>query len=480
MLTLLNLPDDGTYGITKVEAIDSIKYVHIERPPKPTYCPNCQARMHSKGIYVRTVNCPILQDTTRLILKVHERGWQCTNKECNHYMNETYPFLLPGSQSTDLTFFYVCEAMKDLNRTTASVAKQFNMSDTQVHDIFSAHVDLEALPLPEIISVDEVYMNINNRRKYAFVIMDFVTGEIIDIVEDRWKDTLERYFLSKTIEERKNVKYIISDAYKPYLDFPKEYFPNSISIIDSFHVVKYLITQLNSYIHSVMKKYRERDMKELEAKNHDTNRDCKTIKDSREVHLLKNYRWVLLKNMDEINYSYKIYYNKGLQMNVDTFRIEEMFLNLDKNFRELRELKEKYIDFNSGTYATNDEVKNKLDELIKEYRASSQSIFVDFALLLKRYKKQIIASFTTVQVQRKPKSEIIENYARLSNGPMESFNRKPKDYKRNARGSSNFHYTRNRILWATRRNPKYLSTPKTRKQIHSYSGKKRGSYNKNK
>ncbi len=49
-----------------------------------------------------------------------------------------------------------------------------------------------------------------------------------------------------------------------------------------------------------MKKYQDRDKKALEEKNHDTNRDNKTIKKSKEVILLQNYRWVMLKNRDEI------------------------------------------------------------------------------------------------------------------------------------------------------------------------------------
>ena len=61
---------------------------------------------------------------------------------------------------------------------------------------------------------------------------------------------------------------------------------------------------------------------------------------------------------------------------------------------------------------------------------------------------------------------------------MESFNRKPKDYKRNARGFSNFDYTRNRILWATRKKTPILAHPKSSTQIHSYEGKKRGPYKK--
>ncbi len=85
----------------------------------------------------------------------------------------------------------------------------------------------------------------------------------------------------------------------------------------------------------------------------------------------------------------------------------------------------------------------------------------------------IIKSFTTVACTRKTKKDQEDYYSRLSNGPMESFNRKPKDYKRNARGFSNFDYTRNRILWSTRNNPSVLAIPKTTKQIHSYHKKKK-------
>lgn len=56
---------------------------------------------------------------------------------------------------------------------------------------------------------------------------------------------------------------------------------------------------------------------------------------------------------------------------------------------------------------------------------------------------------------------------------MESFNRKPKDYKRNARGASNFDYTRNHILWAERKNPSILGISKSAEEIHSYSLKER-------
>ena len=43
--------------------------------------------------------------------------------------------------------------------------------------------------------------------------------------------------------------------------------------------------------------------------------------------------------------------------------------------------------------------------------------------------------------------------SRLSNGPIESLNRKVKDLKRLGRGFRNFEHFRNRFLFATRSNP---------------------------
>jgi hypothetical protein len=61
---------------------------------------------------------------------------------------------------------------------------------------------------------------------------------------------------------------------------------------------------------------------------------------------------------------------------------------------------------------------------------------------------------------------------------MEGFNSLPKDLKRESRGVNNFDYTRNRILWATRSNTSMLAVPRTRDEVHTYTGKKRGPYNK--
>ena len=104
--------------------------------------------MHSKGIYKRKIKHPVLQDGTCIIFIVSQRKWKCTN--CSTYVNEDFPFFQRYKQSSDITPLLVLEAMKDLDRSTASIARQFNLSDTQVHDLFTAYVDLPRLTLPEL------------------------------------------------------------------------------------------------------------------------------------------------------------------------------------------------------------------------------------------------------------------------------------------------------------------------------------------
>ena len=60
------------------------------------------------------------------------------------------------------------------------------------------------------------------------------------------------------------------------------------------------------------------------------------------------------------------------------------------------------------------------------------------------------------------------NERRLSNGPMEGYNRTPKDFKRNSRGLSNFEYVRSRLIWANRKNESILAIPKSKKEVYKF------------
>lgn len=479
IIKFLDLKDDDL-NIINIEIIDGCKYIHIQKQLKPIFCPICSQRMHSKGVYVRNVNYPILQNGYQLILAVHQRKWKCTNPVCNHMLNDEFTFVQKYKQSTNLTPYMILYDLKDLNKTAVDAARKYFVSDTYVHYTVLMYLDLPRLPLPEIISIDEVHMKYDKYNLYSLVIMDFITGDIIDILPNRLQETTAPYFLSIPLEERNNVKYLICDMYNPYINYTKSYFRQAEAIVDSFHVIQWLIQKINAYINDVKKAYQKRDDEKLKEENEKNNTDYQTAAVSTEVYLLNNYRWILLKNKDNIEYSTFRKYNRKLKRYVDTYDLEKEFLDLDKNFRLIRKEKERYIEFNSSPIRDEQIVTCKLEKFIDDYAKSEIELFRDFSDLLKKYKKEIINSFIEIPDESPKHKETTNKLRRLSNGSIEGFNRFPKDYKRNSRGVKNFEYTRNRILWSFRDNAHVLGIPKKKAEIYNHTDKERGKYKKNK
>lgn len=56
------------------------------------------------------------------------------------------------------------------------------------------YVNIKRLTLPEALCVDEVYINIKGIGKYALVLLDFKTGEIIDLISSRLQKDTNIYF----------------------------------------------------------------------------------------------------------------------------------------------------------------------------------------------------------------------------------------------------------------------------------------------
>lgn len=66
--------------------------------------------------------------------------------------------------------------------------------------------------------------------------------------------------------------------------------------------------------------------------------------------------------------------------------------------------------------------------------------------------------------------------SRLSNGPIESLNRIPKDMKRGARGYRNFEHIRQRFLFSTRSDSAVRAIPKSLDEVKFKTNIMRGPY----
>ena len=446
---LLNL-EDSDIIISDITIQGTTKTLTLETQPYSHFCPSCGFKMHSKGIKKRTIKHPILQDTYELILVLKQRRWKCTNPQCAYDISESFKFVNKRIRTTNATDMLIVDAYRNLMETSTSIANRFHVSDTHALEVFDRYVKMDRLPLTDAICIDEVFLDMDEHCKYALVIQDFHTGDPIDLLRSRRANITEPYFASIPIEERNTVKYLISDMYNPYISYVNKYFPYAVSVIDSFHVIQWITRLIDNYIRQLLKKFRQRD-RELEEQLSYENQRPVSLPPSDEVYLLQKYRWLILCSQANIKYHTDLRMDSHFHRLMNTFDYEDALFRIDPKLQEFRDLKEIYIQFNNRNAGFPLKAKEELNELIPMYKSSGHEIFQNFGELLEKYQDFIINSF--IMVEKNGAGKIYDS--RLSNGPIESINRKIKDLKRIGRGFRNFEHFRNRFLYATRQSPTF-------------------------
>jgi transposase len=444
---LLDL-EDSDIIISDIQIQGQTKTLTLETRPSAHFCPSCGFRMHSRGVKKRTIQHPILQDNYSLILILKQRRWRCTNPDCLYDTSENFKFVNKQRRTTNATDMLIVDAYRDLLETSASISKRFHVSDSHAHEVFDRYVKLDRLPLTDAISVDEVHLDMDDDCRYALVIQDFHTGDPIDLLRSRRTNVTEPYFVSIPSEERNQVKYLISDMYNPYISYVEKYFPNAVPVVDSFHVIQWITRMIDNYIRQLLKKFRQRDREYQERLSYEQQKPV-SIPQSDEVYLLQKYRWLILSNQANIRYHNDPRMDPHFHALMNTYDYEDALFRINPNLREFRVQKEAYIQFNTRNAGKPVEAKNELSNLILEFRKSRHEMFRDFASLLEKYEDPIVNSF--IMVEKVGSGKIYDS--RLSNGPIESINRKVKDLKRLGRGFRNFEHFRNRFLYATRSAP---------------------------
>ena len=135
--------------------------------------------------------------------------------------------------------------------------KKNNVSLQTVIDILESHINPVRKTLPEVICIDE-FKNLRSAEgKYAFLILDPLAHKVVDVLEDRKTETLEKYFYSIPWDERKKVKCIVSDIYYPYRTLIKQFFPYAIHVIDAYHYTEYVSNAFNDVRIIIQKQFDE-------------------------------------------------------------------------------------------------------------------------------------------------------------------------------------------------------------------------------
>lgn len=423
---MLVIPQDIILDISSANQ-NGIFVIYLSLVSKPHICPFCcNLTSRIKEYKIKHIKHSLLN---RQQCMIHYKSRRYLCDLCGKSFSETNPFSPKGHSISNLTVLNVLNKLKESNATFASVAKHNFISQTKAQEIFDLYVHIPRKSFPEIICIDEVYALKDNHSKYVCLLLDFKSHELIDMLPERKKYSLLRYFDRISLQERSHVRFFIMDMYYTYRDVIHARFPSARIAVDSFHVIMNINKALDNIRIRVMKV-------------------CK--KDSIEYYLLKNFKWLLLEKEVREN---KRKFNKRLNRYINYPQLLDLILKSSSELNEAYLIKDRYVLFNSCSdfYCAEKDFydvlsfirRSKIPELISVYK------------MLNNWSDEILNSF------------IVVNGKRLSNGIMEYRNSIVKLIKKIGNGYVNFARFRNRCM--------YLSGNTIPIKM---KGHKRGSYKK--
>lgn len=263
--------------------------------------------------------------------------------------------------------------------------------------------------LPEVISLDEFKAD-TSEGKYALVINDPIRKKVLDILPNRKKDYLLGYFTR--VENRNNVKIVISDMYEPYLLVSKVMFPKARFVVDRFHFVRYTMDALDAVRIRIQKEYGY------------NSKEYRLLKNKKNVSLLRKY------SNDIDWYVYTQRYENGKMIKKLPIDIINNILKISDELDRAYQLKELFLDIiKHSTYENATEQLLIWIDLCKESKIPEM---VEASKTINNWLEYIVNSFID---------------KRYSNGYTEGMNNKIKVIKRNGYGYKNFKFFRLRLLY---------------------------------
>jgi len=430
VLLSLNLDEESSDVVENKEAV----YITAPLLPSVIMCPSCcSSDIIKNGYKTRTI-----KDGTNYlklyIINIKIKRFKC--KYCGNTFYESNPCTNKGETITNNSIIEIMQKLLKANYTYDSIGKDMHLSSQNVIDIFDRYYDYERpSSLPTILSFDEKSSNDKyTKSPYIFIILDFLNHKIFDILPNRHKEKIIKYFMKFPLVERKKVKYVVMDMWDPYREAVNIAFPTALIAADSFHVIKNLNQAVDRVRISVMQKY--------------NNKAEKLEDNSDNYYLLKKYHYFFKMEFDDI--SDKIIYIPKLKVHLSKHKLRETILNIDHRLKEAYELGSKYREFNkTAHYETAD---NELEELIELFLNSKETSLQTFGNTLCHWRDEIINSFITV---KDIKDDCLYD-RRLSNGMIEGYNTTIEQLQFNAKGYSNFWRMRNRIIYVINKDYKII------------------------
>lgn len=237
--------------LENVERTDELIILHIKMERKLTKCPCCGELTDTVHDYRKQLVKDIPAFGNNVVLSIKKRRYRCPH--CNKRFIEDISFLPKYYRMTNRLSMYILDKLGE-ERSFSSVAREVHLSVSTVIRVFDIVSYIAPKSLPSVIAIDE-FKGDTGYEKYQAILTNPQAGEILDILPTRNSSDLIEYLKKYTPEERSNVKYFISDMWKPYTDLSSIYFKSATQIIDKYHFVRQCVWAFENVRKREQKKY---------------------------------------------------------------------------------------------------------------------------------------------------------------------------------------------------------------------------------
>lgn len=384
---LLDLPK---VKVLRCEISDTEAHIYCESVEGSGICPVCQ----DKCLQVRMVQQRTIRDMALLGRKVflHLTTRQFYCQKCNRYFNESFDFVDKSATMTNRYEQYIYFMLKntcinDLSvkegnawSTTARIYKKYADKQIETRHVWQG---------VRYLGIDEISIK-KGHKNYACVLVDLETGRVLDVLENRKKETIEAYFKDKGAAICNQIEVVSSDMWDAYSTLAGSLFPNATSVIDRYHFFVHLNKALDASRKVLRKAFPD-------------------------AFLFKNIRWLLLKNPDALSKEEGEILQKVFVLNASLGHI----YGLRKALKDIFDL-----------HISKEEAQQKVEEWEKNAAELDSKAVNGFIKILHNWKDKVLNFF----------------HQRITNARVEGINNAIRGIIRRSFGFGDFENLKRRIL----------------------------------
>jgi transposase len=295
--------------VTKVEETGDAIRIYVEMERKAHRCPRCNRRTSRVHDYrmQKIHHLKWFERATQLFYK--RRRYVC---DCGKRFSEKTR-IVERYQRTSLEWNGAVSFRAVKGKTFKETAEIYGVSASTIvrrFDLLAQSKMKGIAQLPPVIAIDE-YKGDTREGKYQLIIADGVTRQPLDILPNRYKNTIKQYLQ----KHGAGVQVVVMDMSHSFKSAVQKALGRPVIVADRFHFCRYIYWALDGVRRRVQQAFHDYDRKKCKRMKHVLHKAKECLNEDERWHL-ERYLAMSdeLKAAYELKQSYRTWFQRAKEM----------------------------------------------------------------------------------------------------------------------------------------------------------------------